>query len=899
MAIPPRAAFGMPRGRVSGGAASGRGRDGPERSGDHSRHRDATAGERVPRRVARDDRRRPARGVQPRGERGRDPPRRAREEDSDRTPRKSGSEAEESSVSHDAVDGAETDGNVDEAGTEPGDTDEAEESFASDDDPDAGEKLFDPSSESDSDGFLAGHDPSYDTLPTSFSMAEEALRDCLLVMLAEGPLPMAALMADGQMTNQMSRFMPRRIPLEGWIERRIGAEVETVMDGEHFICQLLPAEEHVGAPRRDVREEPPNMFFRKEPPGAEAKAGQASQNVPAPKAKARVCKASDEVPNVLAPKAEAKAGKASEAAPKAKAKVEKLKDPPGLAPKAKAKVDVGEAPKPVPSLPLKPVPKARAKASKVSVPEGTEPQTLSGLRSRRDRSRTPRGETKTRRRRELRYPESVVGVVSRPPPPRTPTPEFEDPPGEWREPPDEADRWPVYPPFDWEKRNPLQRRPWRQERPCRWCERNECWTHQGHQRPRWRKPHAEKRQHEGEEEERCEVKKPRPSKASMDVEGDAPGDDEEDSRDSGWGDWKGGEFEKDEEYSDYDKGGFFAEEKHYEFRGHDAEREAKKARRRKKDNRQPLEPPQVRGDRQPLDVPQVRGDPRGRPSQRQSTRRVSRPPATSSGKDRAESARGSRDPRPDRAESARGSRDSRPARVPRDTAARRKSGIADPKRSGRDWWKGSGLDGRQEQKAHRAAQAAANPQFPAILKHVRSWLAEDGADLGVLKTNLTQHFDAENKEEHGKKPKHGKRYRRRARDRAADRAAEVETEVVPELDAEVSPQEHVEETESMAEELHPEAEAVDAADDADAMEVNEFGWPVRVVHRNFRCSNAGCGFQIHSEQQYGTFCCKKCHKVERFSLKRMQHGSKCGKKPASETLTQATFRVDPRNPLDF
>ncbi len=112
--------------------------------------------------------------------------RRAREEDSDRTPRKSGSEAEESSVSHDAVDEAETDGNVDEAGTEPGDTDEAEESFASDDDPDAGEKLFDPSSESDSDGFLAGHDPSYDTLPTSFSMAEEALRDCSVGHVGRG-----------------------------------------------------------------------------------------------------------------------------------------------------------------------------------------------------------------------------------------------------------------------------------------------------------------------------------------------------------------------------------------------------------------------------------------------------------------------------------------------------------------------------------------------------------------------------------------------------------------------------------------------------------------------------------------------------------------------------------------
>ena len=382
----------------------------------------------------------------------------------------------------------------------------------------------------------------------------------------------------------------------------------------------------------------------------------------------------------------------------------------------------------------------------------------------------------------------------------------------------------------------------------------------------------------------------------MDVKGGVQGADEEDSGDSGWGsDWKGGEFEKDEEYSDYDKGGFFAQEKQYEFRGYvgekddqeDAEKDVRKARQRKKDKRRPVDGPQVPADqRGPPDAPQVQCDQRGRPSQRQSTHRVSRPQATSSGKDR-ESARGSRDPRPDRA--------------PSGTKARRKSGVADPNRSGRNWWYGSGLDGRREQAACRAALAVSNPQVPAVLKQVSSWLEDPDADLDVLETNLTQLFDTEDKEEHGKKLKHRKRHRRRVR--AADQAAAVETEVVPEedaeLDAEVSPQEHVEETEGMAEELHAEAEAADAADAADAMEVNEFGWPVRVVRRNFRCSNARCWFQIHSEQQFGTFCCKKLHGVERFALKRIQHGTKCGKVPASETLKRATFRVEPREPLEL
>ncbi len=135
---------------------------------------------------------------------------------------------------------------------------------------------------------------------------------------------------------------------------------------------------------------------------------------------------------------------------------------------------------------------------------------------------------------------------------------------------------------------------------------------------------------------------------------------------------------------------------------------------------------------------------------------MSRPQATSSGKDR-ESARGSRDPRPDRA--------------PSGTKARRKSGVADPNRSGRNWWYGSGLDGRREQAACRAALAVSNPQVPAVLKQVSSWLEDPDADLDVLETNLTQLFDTEDKEEHGKKLKHRKRHRRRVR--AADQAAAV------------------------------------------------------------------------------------------------------------------------------
>ena len=460
VAIPPRAALGMPRGRVavSGDVDSGRGGDGPEHSGDHGGHRDATAGERVPRRVVtRDVRRRPARGVQPRGDRVRDPPRRAGEEDSDHgseercAGHKSDSEAEVLFAPDDAVDEAEElsvpDSDMDEAEELFATDDDAEELFAPDDDADAAEELFAPYSESDSDGFLVPHDPFYETLPTSFAMAGEALRDCLLDMLAEGPLFMAALVSDAQMANQMSRVMPRHIPLEVWIERRIGAEVETVTEGNQLICQLVPPEEHVGAPKRDVRKEPPKAKAKvgkalEEPPKAKAKVGRALQDVSAPKAKAKVGKASDEVP-----KAKAKVGKASEEAPKAKAKVGKAV---GRTPKAKAKVDVGQA--------LKPVPKTKAKADKVSdpVPEDTEPKTLSGLRSQRDRSRTPRGETRTpreaRRQRELRYPGSVIGVVSRPPAPRPPTPELEDPPGEWRE-TQYDDRWPASPPFHWEKRS--------------------------------------------------------------------------------------------------------------------------------------------------------------------------------------------------------------------------------------------------------------------------------------------------------------------------------------------------------------------------------------------------------------------------------------------------------------
>eukprot|EP00930_Biecheleria_cincta_P054404 TRINITY_DN4049_c0_g2_i2.p1 TRINITY_DN4049_c0_g2~~TRINITY_DN4049_c0_g2_i2.p1 ORF type:complete len:754 (+),score=115.45 TRINITY_DN4049_c0_g2_i2:124-2262(+) len=91
--------------------------------------------------------------------------------------------------------------------------------------------------------YFAPDDPFYDSLLPDFTKAELVLRGCLLDMLAMGPLPISDILADVQMSGYRSAALPKHIPLEGWIERRIGAEVVVKMEGNQLLCELVGDQE--------------------------------------------------------------------------------------------------------------------------------------------------------------------------------------------------------------------------------------------------------------------------------------------------------------------------------------------------------------------------------------------------------------------------------------------------------------------------------------------------------------------------------------------------------------------------------------------------------------------------------------------------------------------------------
>lgn len=116
--------------------------------------------------------------------------------------------------------------------------------------------------------FFAPDDPFYDSLLPDFTKAEVVLRGCLLDLLATGPLPMSDILADSQLSGYRSAALPKHIPLQGWIERRIGAEVSLKMEGGQLFCQIIGDQEptntssRVEDPDLDLDEAKADFFER-------------------------------------------------------------------------------------------------------------------------------------------------------------------------------------------------------------------------------------------------------------------------------------------------------------------------------------------------------------------------------------------------------------------------------------------------------------------------------------------------------------------------------------------------------------------------------------------------------------------------------------------------------------
>jgi hypothetical protein len=65
----------------------------------------------------------------------------------------------------------------------------------------------------------------------SFTPAEDALREALLGVLANGPLPTSQAKAHKEVLPSLRSFLPRSVQLQAWVESRIGAEVTAYEEG--------------------------------------------------------------------------------------------------------------------------------------------------------------------------------------------------------------------------------------------------------------------------------------------------------------------------------------------------------------------------------------------------------------------------------------------------------------------------------------------------------------------------------------------------------------------------------------------------------------------------------------------------------------------------------------------
>jgi len=80
-------------------------------------------------------------------------------------------------------------------------------------------------------------------LPTdAFTSEEERLREAVTAALAQGPLSVAQVVKDPQVSSIAKTFFPRGATLAAWIERRIGAEVSLFDDDEGTrMCRVAAA----------------------------------------------------------------------------------------------------------------------------------------------------------------------------------------------------------------------------------------------------------------------------------------------------------------------------------------------------------------------------------------------------------------------------------------------------------------------------------------------------------------------------------------------------------------------------------------------------------------------------------------------------------------------------------
>ena len=89
-------------------------------------------------------------------------------------------------------------------------------------------------------------------------------------------------------------------------------------------------------------------------------------------------------------------------------------------------------------------------------------------------------------------------------------------------------------------------------------------------------------------------------------------------------------------------------------------------------------------------------------------------------------------------------------------------------------------------------------------------------------------------------------------------------------------------------------------------QTDDLGWPVALKHRHVLCGS-GCGYRVHTESKYGSFCCYRCEARCRgwlSSKNRRKHGDNCQQVwgqncvPLEEPVfsLSSPFRPDPQSP---
>jgi len=102
-------------------------------------------------------------------------------------------------------------------------------------------------------------------LPTdSFTKQEEDLRDAIVGALEKAPLSLSAVTKHARIRPLAKAFLPDSIPLEEWIERRIGAEVSIDAEGPRT-CRMVGAAEPPPPNPPKAKKESQEAFFSRLP----------------------------------------------------------------------------------------------------------------------------------------------------------------------------------------------------------------------------------------------------------------------------------------------------------------------------------------------------------------------------------------------------------------------------------------------------------------------------------------------------------------------------------------------------------------------------------------------------------------------------------------------------------